>query len=71
MEAHPRTQTGPRTLGRRNGRRIIGTCKPLFANTCRFAWSSLAPPDRSLGRTASQVNSSLPVAGPLDLEAGA
>ena len=50
MEAHTRTQTGPRTLGKRMGANIGASRKPLFRSTFRFAWSSLAfPPDEAWG----------------------
>ena len=37
VEAYPRTQRGPRTSGKVNGRRIIGAFrKTLFGTTFRF-----------------------------------
>ena len=49
MEAHPKNSNRSPHTGKANGRRIIGASrKPLFGNTFRFAWSSLAfPPDEA------------------------
>src|SRR5208337_94455 len=42
VKAYPRTQTDPRTVGKANGRRIIGAFrKTLFGTTFRFVLTCL------------------------------